>query len=227
LDPKVREDLTFQLENNRDRIKKQYASYVCDLCECLKKNKVTPDQLCTFVVHQSLPQEIKGIEEAKTLNKIFNLIGVQCASFFHYDIYQSIQTQFCPKSKLNYSKHFEEFVELHRIFEFFLINPKLKTVYNASSELVLKIGDIEMYDKLAKAVKLQRALAKALGKYPSELQFISIEEGCVLVKFLISPGVRSTLTRLSPQQKRKLEELSITFLQCGHYKLDLSHSGKE
>jgi hypothetical protein len=228
LDLKVRMDLNFQLRENSNKIQEQYASYVYDLCECLKKKRVTPDQLCTFVLHQSLPREIKGIEEATTLNKIFNLIGGQCASFFHYDIYQSIQKRFCSNSKLNnYSEHFKNFVNRHKISEFFGINPKLKTMYNVSSEeLVLKVGDIEMYDKLIKAVDFQHALAKALDKYPSELQFISVEEGCVLMKFLISAGVKSTLTRLSPQQKEELKELSITYLLCGDFKLDLSHSGE-
>jgi hypothetical protein len=226
MDPAVRMDLEFVLRENSDKIQRQYALFVYDLCEYLKEQGTTPTQLRTFVQCQPLSGRAHGLEEADTLNRIIDLIGDQCASFFHYHIYQSIQDQFCTDTEnpnLKYSEHFKAYINLHKISEFFSINPKLTSRHSAGSEeLVLKVGNLQMCDKLVKAVDLQCAVAMVLRKMPSELQLISIEGGCVVLKFLISTAVRSTLTELSSDQKKELQELSILFLKCGDYKLELS-----
>jgi hypothetical protein len=202
---------------------------VYDLCGCLKKQGITATQLCTFLQHQTLP-EIHGLKEAATLNEIFDLIGNHCASFFNYDVYQSIQDRFCTDTEnpnLKYSERFKAFINQHKISEFFIINPKLGLrLYSAcSEELALKVGNIRMSDKLVKAVDLKHAVAKTLKRMPSELQLVSFEEGCVVVKLLVSTAVKSTITELSLDQKKDLQGLSIQFLECGDYRLDLHFSG--
>jgi hypothetical protein len=124
---------------------------------------------------------------------------------------------------LKYPEYFKDFVNLHKISEFFGLNPDLEPRFKANSEeLVFKIDDIQMCDKLIKVVDLQRAIAKTLKTKPSALQLVSIEEGCILVKFLISTALKGTLTELSPHQKEELRKLSILSLSCGDYELDLS-----
>jgi hypothetical protein len=228
LDPGVREDLEFTLCENSNKIQKQYASYVYNLCECLKRQGITTTQLYTFVQRQPLPGKIHGLKEAATLNDIFDLIGDQCASFFHYDVYQSIQDEFCSDTEnpnLKYSERFKAFINLHKISEFFSINPKLRLRYSAGSELALKVGNIQMSDKIVKAVDLKHTIAKTLKRMPSEIQLVTIEDGCVVMKFLVSTAIRSALTELSLDQKKDLQHLSILFLECGDYRLDLSFSG--
>ena len=50
-----------------------------------------------------------------------------------YDIFQSILKELCCDSdaeKFTYFKHFRDYVDRHRISEFFEINPKLRTEYS-------------------------------------------------------------------------------------------------
>jgi hypothetical protein len=125
---------------------------------------------------------------------------------------------------LKYPEYFKDFVNLHKISEFFGLNPDLEPRFKVDSDvLVLKIDRIQMCDKVIEVVDLQRAIAKTLKTKPSALQLIRIEEGCILMKFLISAALKSTLIKLSPHQKNELQRLSIVSLRCGEYKLDLSN----
>ena len=228
-------DLEHQLRNNSDKIQDQYASYVYNLCECLIHKGITVAQLRTRLSNL-LPAKIKNkLQDTDTLNKVFDLVGDECASFFHYDIFQRIQNEFCEASdcesnpKLKYSEHFKAFVNLHKISEFFDTNPQLKMIHTGSEELILKIADIQMSDKLVKVVDLQHAIANILKVKPSELQLINIEDGCILVTFYISAAVAETIPTLSAEQKEGFQELSIISLKCGNYELVLSkmsYSGK-
>jgi hypothetical protein len=103
----------------------------------------------------------------------------------------------------------------------------LKTRYSPESpdskELILKVDNIQMADKLVKVVDLEHAIADALETTPSALQLVSVEEGCVLLKFLISTATKSALTKLTLYQHH---QLSIISLKCGDYELNLGHSGE-
>ena len=221
-------DLEHQLQNNSDKIQDQYASYVYNLCECLIHKGITVAQLRTRLSNL-LPAKINTqIQETDTLNKIFDIVS-KSASFFHYHIFQRIQDEFCEasdcerKPQLKYSEHFKDFINLHKISEFLDTNPQLKIKYTGSEELVFKIDDIQMSDKLVKVVDLQHAIARILKVKPSELQLVNIEKGCVLVTFLSSAAVAESISKLSADQKKELQELSILSIKCGdNYELPLS-----
>jgi hypothetical protein len=239
LDPNVRMDLEYVLQKNSDKIQEQYASYVYHLCERLKDKKITVEQLRTFLIrlpHQCGLSKIKSKLERteNTLNSIFDLIGDECASFFHYDIFQSIQKEYCTAEdcenpKMKYSKHFKDYVSLHKITEFFKINPKLKTKYTTdeSRELTFKIENIDMSDKLGKIVNVRKAIAAILDTIPSALRLINIEEGCILVTFLIPTALAEVVYRTSAHQREQLRSLSVLRLRCGDYLLDLTHSDRQ
>ena len=225
-------DLQHQLQNNSDEIQAKYASYVLNLCKCLIHKKVTVTELCTFLSRLPFQCGLPGIKaklrEADTLYKIFDLVGDECASFFHYDVFQRIQNEFCTASdcesnpKLKYSEHFKAFINLHKISEFLDTNPQLKLEFTGHEKLVFKIDNIQMSDKLVTVVELRRAIANILKVKPSELRFVNIEDGCIVVTFLISAAMAATILRLSANQMEELQKLSVLFLKCGDYELVLS-----
>ena len=223
-------DLEHQLQNNSDKIQDQYASYVYNLCECLIDKGITVAQLRTRLSNQLSANHIK---EADTPNKIFDIVS-EYASFFHHHIFQSIQDEFCEASdcerrpQLKYSERFKNFINLHKISEFLDTNPQLKSKYTGSKELIFKIDDIQMSDKLVKVVDLKHDIANILKVKPSELQLVKIEDGCILVKFLISAAVADTILKLSACQEKEFQKLLILSLKCGSYELVFSNvnSGK-
>ena len=225
-------DLQHQLQNNSDEIQGKYASYVYNLCKCLIHKKVTVVELRTFLSRLPFQRGLPGIkaklQESETLHEIFDLVGDECASFFRYDIFQHIQNEFCTASdcesnqSLKYSEHFKAFVNLHKISEFLEINPQLKMEFTGHEKLVFKIDNIQMSDKLVKVFELRRAIANILKVKPSELRFVKIRDGCIVVTFLISAAMAATIPRLSPNQKEELQKLSVLSLKCGDYELVLS-----
>ena len=209
-----------------------------NLCNCLIHKKVTVVELRIFLSNLpfqcGLPEIQDKLQEADTLYKIFHLVGAECASFFHYDIFQCIQNEFCEASdcesnpKLKYSEHFKAFINLHKISEFFDTNPQLKMEYTGHEKLVFKIDSIQMSDKLVRVVELRHAVAKILKVKSSELRFVNIEGGCMLVTFLTSAAVAKTIPELSADQKEEFQKLSILYIKCGDYSLvlpDMSYAG--
>ena len=228
-----------------DTIHFKYASFVSSLCERVKKNKVTVPTLRTFLLRlqafesdkeQSLlPLEVREkLEQATTIHFIFDLIGKECASFYHYDIFQSIKEKFCAKCKhpdLNYSKHFQDYIKQLKISEFFSINPNLKKEFSDSEELAFKIGSIKMDDKVDVLENLKFGIAKILGVNPSTIKLVSVEKGCVIVNFLIPTAVAEIIfassNKLSGNQIEQFQSLSVLWIKCGDYFMDFPTDNSE
>lgn len=232
-------DLEHQLQCNFNEIHERYASFVYCLCECLKQKEITVKQLRTFILRLPPQCGLSGIkarlEAADSLNAIFDLIGDECASFFHYDIFQSMKKEFCTASdcenpKLMYSEHFKKYVELHKISKFLCINSNLKTKYtDASKELTFKIDNIRMCDKLGKIVALRQAIATILNVKPSALRLVGIEEGCMVVTFLTPTAVAEciffaygNMLKISEKQKQDFQSLSVLWLKYGSFEFDFT-----
>ena len=222
LDPDIKIKLEFLLKENLKNIKQKYASFVSCLCQCVKDRGVTTENLCTFLSNMS-PFDIDGdlatkLEEAGTVNKIFNLVSKEGASFFHYDIFQSILDGFCASDaenpKLTYSKHFREYVDRHRISELFEINPKLRTRYSGDlKELAFKLNIPDM-EKVGKIIDLRYAIIKIFGLKDSAVQLVRVEKGCVIVTFLIPRAIVETVCTPSSNQIEELRSLSVLWLKC-------------
>ena len=169
------------------------------------------------------------LKQATTINEIFDLIDETCASFFHYEIFDSIKNEYCTtqldheKSKLNYVDHFKKYVELIKISEFFYINPKLKEKYSDSEtiEITFKVGKINMSSKISAALDLRDAIATNLKIMPTTLKLVSIEEGCLIVTFLIPTVVAEIIfandNKLNSEQIERFQSLSIFWLKCGNF----------
>ena len=166
------------------------------------------------------------LEKADTIYKVIDLLGKECASFLNYEIYKSIQDYFCGGvdcDDFKYPERLKAYIDMHKVKEFFAVNPQLEKITEASIKLCLKL-DIEVTTKVAKVVNLKSSVAALLGLNPSALRLFSIEEGCVIVTFLIPAFVADiifTSGRMTSKRVRSFHELSIQWIKCGDFIFDL------
>ena len=231
LNPKVRLDLEYVLENNLREIIVKYASYVDCIRATIKEKEVSLEDFRSFVL--SLPASTDSkrqkltllcdveleLEKCNTITAIFDVLKKKCASFLNYDIFQNIVDHYSiceDQEKMKYPEKLKAYVEKHKISEFTDINPLLKSK-KGSKEFTLKY-DIETTCSLAKVCELEKVLVKL---HPSTLHIVDIEEGCVIVTFLIPASVADALfapdTVFTPQQEEELRAASVLWLKCNGY----------
>ena len=235
LDPKIQMDLEYVLENNLKKTITAYASYVDCIRATVKEKGVSPEDFRSFV--QSLPASTDSskhqkltllsdieleLEKCNTITAIFDILKKRCASFLNYDIFQNIADHYNiyeDEEKMKYPEKLKAYVEKHKISEFTKINPQLKD-RKGSKELTLKY-DIKTTCRLAKVCELEKVIAKVLELHPSALHIVDIEEGCVIVTFLIPASVADALftpdTVFTPQQEEELRAASVLWLKCNGY----------
>ena len=127
IDPSVLMDLKRQLKRNCDAIQVKYAAFVSRLCECVKGKGVDVKDLRTFLLRlpafksDDLSDVKSTLEKADDMNRIFDALGNECASFVqYYGIFQRIKEKFCndeDNEELNISRNSLK----HSIFLIFLL----------------------------------------------------------------------------------------------------------
>ena len=210
-------DLRYQLRKNLETIKTQFASYVSEIYGRIDGKQINLNKIKHFLEHQ-LNSEL---EMTNSLDDIFRLLRRRDKTFFHflnYHIYESLQKKFIPEEKdesFNYPDYLKAYANKHRLSEFLEINPKLEEINTSNNILHIKF-DIQASDKLGKVLELQESLAAVLEVRPSELQILNIEQGCVMVTFLIPPHVAKVafqhVTEFTPEQ---LAKLSVKWIKLG------------
>lgn len=246
----VRMDLEHILRQHRNVVMFRYASFVSCLCMCVQSKGVTVPDLRTFLLRlpaftpdknkQHKEQEVTllsyvkdKLEEANTINKIFDLIGDECASFLNYDIFKFVLDEYCTTEdfdknpKLKYSEHLNSYINQHKISEFFKINPELEKYTDTSTKLKLKL-DVDATAKVTKIFELKSAVAAILGIIPSALRLYGIEDGCVITVYLLSTFIKDAIfvpnKEFSPHQFEEFCSLSVLWLECEEYKFDFRQS---
>ena len=238
MDPDVRMDLEFILEKNLDEIITKYASYVDCLRIIVREKGILPEDLCSYLLSLSassksskgqklslLSDKKSELEKKTTITDIFNFLTTECAFFLNYDIFQKIITKYKiteDREELKYCDHLKAFIEKHKISEFVKINPLLKHT-SGSEKLILKC-DIESTCNLAKVDELKKLVAKVLDLNPSTLQIFDIEDGCVVVTFLIPASVVDSVFTpkavFTSQQEDELRTASVLWLECNGYRFE-------
>ena len=244
LDPEVREDIQFILENMKRQITERYARFVYHLCASVKATGVSVEDFRTFLLKlpafandQQGKKLLSGataeMKAANTINEIFDLIDGKYASFLNYDIFRSIQHTFCrglDSEDLNYSEHLKAYVNDHKISEFCLVNSQLAKFNDTDEKLRFKF-DFEMVSsKVAKVLDTKKRIAHILGVTPSVLQLLSVEEGCLIVTFLttafVADAILSADGELTTKQMEDFCAISILWVECGGHRVEIS-SGKD
>ena len=241
-------DLQQQLKINLEQIIGRYASYVRCILTSVKAKEVNVTDFRSFLLNLSAFQSgcneqcnllsgvKKELDKANTINDIFDLLSCECASFLNFAIFQFIVDEYRiedteGRDRLKYPEHLDEYIEKHKVSEFVAINPALKqhAQSEGSVELVLKFN-VELTCKLAKVIDLQSAVAKILHVRPSTLQLLSIEKGCLMVKFLISAEVADIVfvcdKKLTPKECKDFRALEVLWLECNGCKYDFSDAGE-
>ena len=228
LDPKVRMDLQYQLEEHRDKITTQFAAYVSKIYGRIKANQIDLNEIIHFLKNK-LDSDLEG---ANSLDDIFGLLWKRnqtSFNFLNYRIYESLRDTFIPEERdkaFNLPDYLKDYANKHRLSEFLEINPKLKEIINTSNNILQIKFNTQESDKLINVLELQQSLAPLLEVKPSALQILNIEQGCVIVTFLIPPRVAEVafqhVREFTPEQ---LSRLSVKWIKLG-YSERVSTEGK-
>ncbi len=102
--------------------------------------------------------------------------------------------------------------------EFIRINPSLvKMSEDMKDKMILKV-DMKLLTRLSKLCELKRPIAKILDVNPSTLYLCGVEEGCVMVTYLIPKAVADVIfskgKEFTKEDKREFRYLSIRWLKC-------------
>ena len=230
MDADIKLNLTAHLRRNYDAIGRKYASYTRCVRLLLKQKEIPADDLCAdllglpfFKCNQTMAAELK---KTNSINEIFILLTTEVCSFWDYDIFQFIISEYDlddNQEKLQYAQHFESYIRKHKVSEFVTINPQL-TKYNAESEdfkkFTLKFDIDIIHCSLAKVNELKEVVASLLNIDPSVLRLLSIQDGCMEVTFLIPTSKADTIFisdwKLVSEQSEELRAKSVLSITCNN-----------
>lgn len=230
-DPDIHRDLKLQLQSALKSIMRKYTLYVRHIRLSLRDKGVSVEDLrsdlLTMPAISQAEQELSllsahkaELKSAATLNDIFDLLVTEYASFFDYDIFQFIVETYHidhGEEELKYPEQLKAYLYKHKLSEFIEINPLLKKYTAASTEFILKI-DIDSTSKMSKISDLKTAIAGILGLNSATLQLIKIQDGCVVVTFLIPTPVAELIfnkqTVLTVKQEGQLQAMEVLWLKC-------------
>ena len=168
-------------------------------------------------LENKLDSDLEGVNSLDDIFRLLRRRGKTSSNFLNYHIYESLQNKFIPEERdesFNYPDYLKDYANKHRLSEFLEINSKLDT--NTSSNILHVKFDIQASDKLINILELQESLAPLLEVKPSVLQILNIEQGCVIVTFLIPAHV----TKVAFQHVReftpeRLSRLSVKWIKLG------------
>ena len=245
LDPTVKKNLKHILHQNWKKIQDQYASYMSCLCQRVKQTKVSVEDFCFYLINLSafkskgmsgklLAHAKNKLEKADTINKIFRILSdEECTSFLNCEIFLSIQRNYHISSndceELNYYEHLQEYVHKHKISEFVEINPKLQEYTDDSEKIIVKF-DISIASKLDELLDLQDSISAILGVLPGALRLFSVEEGCVVVTFLVPTQLAQIIftseKEFTAEEMQEFQDLPVLWLECNHCKFEFETGRK-
>ena len=230
LDPVVREDVEQLLAWNLEEIRKRYGDFVSFIHDSLMEKDITVESFRVFLMsrpalesddndeqHKLLVCIKEKLEQAPTVNKLFEVLIEDYGSFINYEIFQNILDKYEIKDEhntgvLNYPEHLNAYFDKHKLSEFLQVNRGLKKITDPSKELILKFN-IELSARVTKVLHLKKSIAEILRLKSSALRLVGIKEGCIIVTFLIP----DFLADLTPMQIQEFKRLPVMWLCCGHH----------
>lgn len=196
----------------------------CVTAEDLRSHLLNIPALTSSTSGQCKLISSEDLKSKTTVNEIFDFISTSSADFLHYDIFAEIVESYGSNTDhellTQYSKCVKEYVNKHTIAEFMEINPNLKEVKNTKKAL-FKIDMNLLPLKLSKIDELEKVFAQILGIKPSALHFYSVEEGCVILTFLVPESVANEIFRkdkkLAKKQISDFQASSVKWIKCGDF----------
>lgn len=229
---KVHADLEYILVKNLREIIAKYASYVDSLRAAIEKKKISVDNFRSYLLSMpassdeklTLFSDVKSeLKKRTTITDIFDFLKTEYASFLDYEIFDDICTHYKVKVTLKYGILLKQYAEKHKITELANRFPQLNKT--GCKETIAMKFDIEKTCRLAQVKDLQKHVANALGVCPSALHIYNIQDGCVIITFVISASVaEAAFTFDKALQKAKFRAVSALWLK---YKESIFLFGKE
>ena len=245
-DSMVEINLKHILRQNWKKIQSQFASYMSCLCKRVEQTGVSVEDfrfhlinlpafkseekkdVCKLFAHAKLQ-----LEKANSINEMFYILSEECTSFLNCEIFLYLQRKYdIPNDceDLNYSKHLQDYVNKHKISEFFQFNPKLQENISGCEKIRIKFN-VSTASKLDKLLNLQDRISAILDVMPGALQLISVEEGCVIMTFLVSTQLAQIIfinEEFTAQEIQEFQALSVLWLEYNHrrFKFETRRKGK-
>ena len=228
IDPKVRKDLHHQLKVSRNQIRTRYASFRSGVLDLIIEKGVPVKKFLYFLRRlpelEECAQKFKLLPKEPDIYDIFVLIDDEFASYLHYEVFETILIEYSSPlerdcDKLRYSDYLKLYIKQLNIKEFLKLNPDLEKISATSKELCLKI-DMDETTKITHIKDLESSIAGilGLGLTPSDLKLIDVEEGCLILTFLIPAAIADNIfaKNISADQIKKFQSLSILWIKCGN-----------
>ena len=232
-------DLRQQLDHSLKDLIYRYASFVKCILTSIEQIGVSHERLAKYLL--SIPaftthpgkeelmlfSNLKDeFESADALSRIFITLSIEYASFLNPDVFQSIVDEFQlqgHEEKLEYMEYYWPYAHMHKLSEFMEVNPLSAVGTERAKKLVVKF-DISLASTLARLLELKEGLARVLGLRPITIRLKLVEEGCVIVSFLIPTAVANFLfnkdTKFGPKKVEEIRSLSIQMIKCNDFVFD-------
>ena len=209
------------LTKDTRHIKNQFAKLAIATKRSLKSRGILPDQLLAAVDPEIAP---KCNSSSATVAEVFGALSAHM-SFVHYEPLERIITEFKDQNVLKKLDDYKEAIDLycrnplrqlppnsltrmdqnHRKTNTTMVHVKLDAEWDNAT-----LADIRAFrQKFAKIFEIKESL----------LNLHSVEEGCILTKFLVPKPVAENLfcSGLNGRQKRELECTNILLMVCYPY----------
>lgn len=216
----------------------QYDSYLICIHKSLEARGITAKELSGYLLklpalkvssttQKALLAEFEvEIQRATSVKEIIDLLGNNFGSFLDYDIFSNVVREFGISENrdaanteiLKYPEHFKTYAVRQKLSDIIGVIPNAEKLKNSSEELSIKFEvDISEYS-LANLMELKSEIADVLNLQESTLRLFNIEEGCIVVTFLIPSSLAHFILpkgkTLALHQMKSLRDLSALQLKC-------------
>ena len=221
------DEVTERFEHQTKRIRVEFAKLVSDTARSFKKRALDVHEVALFLQH-SFPKTrviIDEIARATSFEQVFMIVAGQGSSWFNYEMIEVLIEYFGTdedKYRMHmYRQYFSDYVTQR------LPKGIKKIEVGGGAEegrehLVIKIDREWDEVTFADLNKLRGTFASILGVRRSALYLASIQEGCIMMTFMISKKLAKRLfpTRwccLASTQVKLLKEIRVLSLTCSKF----------
>ena len=205
LDEDDREDLLAQIDEQTKKIELEFGKLVDKVFTSFRDSGVDHNRLILTLIGKEKLFKEDELEGIKNIYEVFKIIRPYC-SYFNYDVLETlVQTHGSRQAKTHFKKYIQAFSAYCKAIpcvEEICGNHDTKS---KRTKLKFKL-DFDRQQLKPDAVRsIKRKIAKHLGMRPSALYLCGIEEGCVLLEFLVPSFIVQHLFPLSDAQKFALQ----------------------
>lgn len=223
------EDYTEKFEKETRKMQKQFARLVNDTCRSFKNRNVTTNELILYLQNAyplALKPRMDEMSKAACLEKVFMIVTSQTCSWFDYEV---IKDMIDYLGKDQEKKQLEHYEAKFRTFAEQRLSRGKKHIEVSSGaksggkQLVIKIDKEWDEVNFNDLNKIRGNLASILKVKRRDLYLADIQEGCIMMTFIIAEELAGKLfpissmlcSYLTPFQIKSLQDEGIILFTCG------------